>query len=96
MNEQTPNNAPARNMLSSTCISITGIVRDFQTSTGKEGKVYHDLYLITAANPDLKVSLNSAPESSRFQIGSLAKVNVRLRTWNKDGRSGVMLLEVPA
>ncbi len=91
-NETTPKSNP----FSGTGIVVVGIVRHFASSQGKDGKLYHDLYLTTAANPDLKISLLASPDPSRFQIGSTTKIMVRLASWQKETRSGMTLKEVAA
>lgn len=82
-----------RNPFAGTGIQVIGIVRNFDSTQGKDGKLYHNLYLTTTANPDLKVGLSSPPDPNRFQVGSLAKITIRLHSWQKEGRSGMMLLE---
>ncbi|MGR0479870.1 MAG: hypothetical protein ACTFAL_00290 [Candidatus Electronema sp. V4] len=93
-NEITPKESANRNPFAGTGIAVIGIVRHFASQQGKDGKLYHDLFLTTAANPDLKISLLASPDPSRFQIGSPAKIMVRLQSWQKESRSGMMLKEV--
>ncbi|MGX9727870.1 MAG: hypothetical protein ACTFAK_11280 [Candidatus Electronema sp. VV] len=90
--QQNPNPAP-RNPFSGTGITVTGMVRTFSSSQSKEGKLYHDLFLVTGSNAELKISLNSAPDPAKFIVGSTVRIPVMLRSWNKDGRSGMMLVE---
>lgn len=94
--EAAPQNNVPRNPFAGTGIAVIGIVRTFSSSQGKDGKLYHDLYLTTAANPDLKISLLAPPDPMRFQLGSLVKIMVRLASWQKDSRSGMMLVEAAA
>lgn len=98
MSEQTspkdqPQNPAPRNLFTGTGITVTGIVRTFSSSQGKDGKQYHDLYLVTGSNSDLKISLKSFPDPAKFIVGSTVRIPVMLRSWNKDGRSGMMLVE---
>lgn len=90
---QNPNPAP-RNPFTGTGIIVTGIIRTFETSQGNNGKLYHDLYLSTAANPDLKISLKNPPDPTKFILGTIIRIPVMLRSWkNKDGLSGTLLVE---
>ncbi len=85
---------PSRNVFSGTGVTVIGIVRSFGTEVSpKNGKTYHELYLTTAGNPELKISLLAAPDSNRFQVGSLAKIMVRLHNWKNDKGFGTMLIE---
>ena len=85
-----------RNPFSGTGIIVQGIVRTFASTQGKNGKLYHDLYLTTGANPDLKISLLNPPDPLKFQIGSMVKMVVRLASWKSEKGSGIMLVEVAA
>ncbi len=100
MSDQQPkdagqNSAP-RNPFAGTGIVVQGIVRTFSSTQGKNGKLYHDLYLTTGANPDLKVSLLNPPDPVKFQLGAMVKMLVRLASWKNDKGSGMMLVEVAA
>jgi hypothetical protein len=69
MSEQTKepasqNQAP-RNPFAGTGIAVIGIVRHFASQQGKDGKLYHDLFLTTSANPDLKISLPALSSAHR-------------------------------
>ena len=89
-----PQNPAPRNPFTGTGITVTGIIRTFDTSQGKDGKLYHDLYLATASNPDLKISLKNAPDPAKFILGTVIRIPVMLRAWkNKDGLSGTLLVE---
>ncbi len=95
MSNETSNQAP-RNPFAGTGIVVKGLVRTFGSKQGKDGSLYHDLYLTTAANSEVKISLLGPPDPARFVIGSLVNILVRLAPWQKESRSGMVLKEVAA